>query len=187
MAMPAFVEDLEWTAERALALPDDGHRYEVLDGELFVTPAPSYRHQAVLAELFVPLRQYVHGHGLGTALWSPADIVFSPRRLVQPDIFVVPPRPDGPPTRWSDITSLLLVIEAISPTTARADRYRKRAIYMSEDVGEYWIVDAGQRLFERWRRGAEEPEIFTDTLLWTPREGLSPFALSLPAYFDAIG
>lgn len=61
MAVPAFVEDLEWTAERALALPDDGNRYEVLDGELFVTPAPSYRHQAVLAELFVPLRQYVHG------------------------------------------------------------------------------------------------------------------------------
>lgn len=58
---------------------------------------------------------------------------------------------------------------------------------MSEDVGEYWIVDAGQRLFERWRRGAEEPEIFTDTLLWTPREGLPPFALSLPTYFDAIG
>ena len=187
MAMPVHHADLDWTAERALALPNDGNRYEVLDGELFVTPAPSYRHQAALAALFVPLQQYVRTNGLGTTLWSPADIVFSPRRLVQPDLFVVPPRPGASPTRWSDVQSLLLVVEAISPTTARADRYRKRAIYLSEDVGEYWIVDAGQRLFERWRRGANEPEIVTDTLVWMPRDGLPPLTLALPAYFDEIG
>jgi Uma2 family endonuclease len=186
MAMPVRYADFDWTVERALALPDDGKRYEVLDGELFVTPAPSYRHQAALAALFVPLQQYVRSHGLGTTLWSPADIVFSPRRLVQPDLFVVPPRLGGPPKRWSEIQSLSLVVEAISPTTARADRYRKRAIYMSEDVGEYWIVDTAQRLFERWRRGDEEPEILTDTLMWTPRADLSPFVLALPAYFDEL-
>jgi Uma2 family endonuclease len=187
MAMPALHADLDWTVERALALPEDGNRYEVLDGELVVTPAPSYRHQAALAALFVPLQQYVRAHGLGTTLWSPADIVFSPRRLVQPDLFVVPPRRGAPPTHWSEIRSLLLAIEATSPTTARADRNRKRAIYMSEDVGEYWIVDTRQRLVERWRRGSVAPQILTDSLVWTPREGLPPFVLALPTYFDELG
>jgi Uma2 family endonuclease len=187
MSMPAFVLDSEWTAERALALPDDGNRYEVLDGELFVTPSPSFVHQAALGELHPRLHEYVRAHGLGTTLWSPADIVFSPRRLVQPDLFVVPTREGGMPRAWSEVKALLLAIEALSPSTARADRYRKRAIYMSEDVGEYWIIDTGQRLVERWRRGATMPDVVTDTLVWQPLVNRPPFTLVLPAYFDGIG
>ena len=186
MAMPAHVLDMDWTVERALALPDDGNRYEVLDGELFVTPSPSYRHQAALGELHPRLREYVRAHGLGWTMFSPADIVFSPRRLVQPDMFVVPARAGGQPASWSEVKSLVLAIEVLSPSTARADRYRKRAIYMSEDVGEYWIVDTGQRLIERWRRGDTEPEIITETLVWTPRAELPPFTLELAPYFDEI-
>jgi len=72
MGMPA--EITEWTAEMARALPDDGNRYEVLDGELFVTPAPKLDHQRVLGELFIPIHDYVRRHGLGEAVFSPADI-----------------------------------------------------------------------------------------------------------------
>src|SRR5690606_21105253 len=93
MGMPALQND--WTVERALALPEDGNRYEVLDGELFVTPAPSWTHQSVLGELYSPLRAYVKANQLGWALFSPADLVFSNRRLVQPDLFVVPRRAAG--------------------------------------------------------------------------------------------
>jgi Uma2 family endonuclease len=165
MAMPARVADLDWTVERALALPDDGNRYEVLDGELFVTPAPTWGHQAALGELFSRVREYSLAHGVGAAMFSPADITLSPRRLVQPDLFVVPPRLDGAPTSWADVRSLVLAVEILSPSTAHADRYRKRAIYMSEDVSEYSIVDAGQRLIERWRPGASEPDVITDELV----------------------
>ncbi len=186
MAMPARVADLDWTVERAHALPDDGNRYEVLDGELFVTPAPTWRHQAASAELHGRLREYLRASGLGRALAAPADVIFSPRRLVQPDIFVVPALPEGTPTRWSEWKSLLLVVEALSPSTARSDRYRKRAIYMEENVGEYWIIDAGQRLIERWRKGDTEPEILTGELVWTLREGVPPFSMDVAEYFAEV-
>jgi len=184
MAMPARLQDREWTVERALALPDDGCRHEVLDGELFVTPAPSWRHQDVVGTLYPLLRAYVRAHGLGWALASPADIVFSPRRLLQPDLFVVPPHDGGKPQAWADVKSLLLAIEVLSPSTARADRHRKRLIYQSERVPEYWIIDADARPIERWRPEDERPEVIVDELTWSPREGVTPFRLRLDAFFD---
>jgi Uma2 family endonuclease len=87
MGMPE--QDTEWTAEMVRALPDDGQRYEVLDGELFVSPAPRPDHQSVLQRLFVILDDYVRKHELGWVFMSPADLEFSPRRYVQPDLFVV--------------------------------------------------------------------------------------------------
>jgi Uma2 family endonuclease len=186
MAMPARATDLDWTVERAHALPDDGNRYEVLDGELFVTPAPTWRRQAASAELHPRLREFMRSNGLGWAMVAPADVVFSPRRLVQPDLFVVPARLDGAPASWAGAKSLLLVVEVLSPSTTRADRYRKRAIYLQEDVGEYWIIDTGQRLIERWHKGDAEPEILTDELVWTPREGTAPFKLDVADFFAEV-
>ena len=184
MAMPARVQNEEWTAERALALPNDGNRYEVLDGELFVTPSPMWGHQSVLEEIGARLRAYVNEHRLGWTRRAPADIVFSPRRLVQPDLFVVPARADGPPRSWSDVKTLLLAIEVLSPSTARADRHRKRVIYQSEGVSEYWIIDGDARLIERWRPPDERPEILAGELVWQPRADLPPFRLALEELFD---
>lgn len=184
MAMPVRAPDLDWTVERALALPEDGNRYEVLDGELFVTPAPSWGHQSVLDALHARLRAYVNQHRLGWTRWSPADIVFSPRRLLQPDLFVVPWREGGPPKAWSDVKALLLVIEVLSPSTARADRHRKREIYQSEGVPDYWIVDGDARLIERWRAGERRPEILNDELIWQPRPDIVPLRIELAPLFD---
>jgi len=184
MAMPVHVPDHDWTVERALALPEDGNRYEVLDGELFVTPSPTWGHQSVLAVLQLRLSAYVTEHRLGWTRFSPADIVFSPRRLLQPDLFVVPWQDTGPPRAWSDVRSLLLAIEVLSPSTARADRHRKRVIYQSEGVSEYWIVDGDARLVERWRPGDVRPEIISDEIVWQPRAGTPPFVLALNALFD---
>lgn len=110
MGMPVS-QQVEWTAEQAIALPADGNRYEVLDGELFVTPAPTWRHQSAIEVLFPRLQAYVAANSLGWTKLSPADIVFTPRRLVQPDIFVVPPQEKGMPRGWVDVRTLLLVIE----------------------------------------------------------------------------
>jgi Uma2 family endonuclease len=185
MGMPAL--HYEWTVDEVLALPDDGMRHECLDGEHVVTPAPELSHQGVLAELHNALSEYVRANQIGWLLWSPADIVFSPKRLVQPDLFVVP-WSEQRPQKWPDIKHLLLAIEALSPSTARYDRIKKRAIYQSEGVNEYWIVDSDARLIERWRPTDERPEVITDVLEWAPHPGIAPLRVNVPALFDeALG
>ena len=184
MAMP--VQQGEWTAELARALPDDGNRYEVLDGELFVTPAPALLHQRALLELYVRLRPYVEAHGLGEVLLSPADIEFSPKRLLQPDLFVIPDAPGGRRKNWREVKSLLLAVESLSPSTARADRIKKRKIYQEEGVPEYWIVDLDARAFERWRPGESRPEVLAETLVWQARADIEPLEIDLEEYFSAV-
>ena len=184
MAMP--VQQGEWTAELARALPDDGNRYEVLDGELFVTPTPALLHQRALLELYDRLKPYVITHGLGEVLLWPADIAFSPKRLVQPDLFVIPEAPSGRRKTWSEVRSLLLAVEALSPTTARADRIKKRRIYQDEGVPEYWIIDLDARVVERWRPGDERPEILADRLVWRPRDEIEALTIDLEQYFAAV-
>src|SRR4051812_32345936 len=88
MGMPSLRR--QWTADDLDELPDDGNRYEVIDGELFVTPAPTWRHQDAVVELASQLRTYLKLERVGHALVSPADIRFSPKRAVQPDVFVTP-------------------------------------------------------------------------------------------------
>ena len=176
----------DWTVDRALALPADGNRYEVLDGSLFVTPAPSWTHQSAIERLFPVLAEHVRRNHLGWVKLSPADIVFSPRRLVQPDIFVVPWRADGEPRSWAEVTTLLLAIEVLSPATARADRHRKRLIYQEEGVGEYWIVDCDARLVERWRPSDTRAEVLTETLAWQPRGDVPALRISLPEFFAEV-
>ena len=167
MGMPETA--CRWTAEMVRALPDDGNRYEVIDGELFVTPAPRALHQRAVLELAVRLRAYVDAHRLGEALVSPADIEVREDRLVQPDVFVAPLLPDGKRIReWSQVKGLLLAVEVRSPSTPCADRQVKRRLYQEEPGGEYWIVDLDPRVIERWRRGDQRPEVLGERLVWQP-------------------
>ena len=188
MGMPGEDVSHDWTAERAIALPADGNRYEVLDGELFVTPAPSWDHQDVVTSLIMAIKPYVKENRLGWAMVSPADITFSPRRLVQPDLFVVPWRAEGKPSAWTEVKSLSLAVEVLSPSTAHADRLRKRLIYQDEGVPEYWIFDLDARLVERWRPEDARGEIVTGVLEWQPRaeKEVDPLRIDLPALFEEV-
>jgi Uma2 family endonuclease len=183
MGMPA--QHMEWTAEMARGLPDDGKRYEVLDGELYVTPAPSWRHQAVLHRLFLIVHPYGEAHGLGWTRLSPADIEFSHRRRVQPDLFVVPDQGAGEPASWADVKRLLLAVEALSPTTARYDRQKKRPLYQDEGVPEFWILDIDSRVVERWRPGDDRPEVTAETLEWHPKPEIAPLRIDLDWVFGS--
>lgn len=191
MAMPAsspIVPDTsrrDWTVEERNALPDDGNRYEVVDGELLVTPAPSWRHQDAALELSVLLKSYAERHDL-YCLIAPADVTFSPRRVVEPDVFVVPQGGGRRPSRFEDVGRLVLAVEILSSSTARADRHTKRRLYQSEGVPEYWIVDAGNRYIERWRPGDEMPETLTDSIAWQPVSDRAPLAVDLVQYFEAV-
>ena len=125
-------------------------------------------------------------NGAGETLTSPADISTREDRLVQPDIFVVPAAAGGSRVRdWTGVTHLLLAIEVLSPSTARADRLVKRRLYR-EIADQYWIVDLDARLVERWRPADERPEIVTERLVWEPAGNAPPFALDLAGYFREV-
>lgn len=182
MRMPA--QETWWTLEMVRALPDDGKRYEVLDGVLLVSSAPSLRHQRAVLRLFRILDEYTRAHRIGETMFSPADIELSPTRLVQPDVFVVPAelRVDT----WRDVTRLLLAAEVISPSTARADRIEKRTAYQDKEVPEYWVVDLDTRVFERWLPSDVRPEILSDRIEWHPVAEVPPLSIDLVDYFAEV-
>jgi Uma2 family endonuclease len=127
------------------ALPADGRRYELHDGQLSVTPAPGTRHQRVSSALNSILKAYVTSHGLGEMLHAPIDVILADTTVVQPDLVYLEPTcahlvsdrgMEGPPT---------LVIEILSPSTTTIDRSRKRRLYADLGIPYYWLVDPESR------------------------------------------
>src|SRR4051794_10340535 len=112
MAMPELKR--RWTVAERDRLADDGNRYEVVDGELLVTPAPAWRHQDAVTGLLGPLRAYLKRQKVGRVLPAPADVVFGPERGVQPDLFVVPLVGGRPPRHFDEVRRLLLAVEILS-------------------------------------------------------------------------
>ena len=174
-----------WTVEDVQTLPDDGNRYEVVDGELLVTPAPSHAHQRMVLALAHRLMHHLGKHGPHEVLVSPAEVRLGANAMVQPDLFVVP-RPAGRPSSWSELALPLLVVEVLSPSTARSDRFVKRRLYQREGILEYWIVDLDARAIERWRPADERPELLDDRIEWQPSEAEAPFVLELEPLFREV-
>src|SRR3990170_4405514 len=132
------------------ALPADGRRYELHEGELSVTPAPTPRHQEISGNLHLLLGQHVRSRQLGKLLFSPIDCILSDITVLQPDLLYLDPTRlhlvsargiEGPPT---------LVVEILSPSTAGADRSTKRQLYARHGVPYYWIVDPEARAVEAY-------------------------------------
>ena len=185
MGMPQPIAD--WTVERVLALPEDGNRYEVVDGELLVSPAPSLFHQVAVAALARILDPFVNAHRLGCVLHSPADIEFDERTLVQPDLFVAPLIEGRRPRSWKEIMQLLLAVEVLSPSTARADRQVRRRRYQRHGVAEYWIVDLEALLVECWTPTDVRPQVLTERLEWRPLGEQAPqLSIDLIALFRDV-
>ena len=191
MAMPTpvpLLPDLtrrDWTANLVNALPDDGNRYEVIDGELLVTPAPSLVHQRAVGELYLAVKPYADLHALDCVV-SPAAVTFSLRREVQPDLFVLPTLDGRFVRRFTDVGRLVLAVEVISPSSARTDRNKKRMLYQSEGVPEYWIVDPEARFVERWRQGDEAPEVLAASIAWLPHDVAEPLEINLSELFRRV-
>jgi hypothetical protein len=121
MHMPATRR--QWTAAAVRGLPDDGNRYELIDGELLVTPAPRWSHQEAVGELYYRLRRYLDREGIGHVMMSPADLELEPETIVQPDVFVVPVTLESHPREWTDVSALLL---ASCFRNTRGSRWRHR-------------------------------------------------------------
>ncbi|HSU97576.1 MAG TPA: Uma2 family endonuclease [Gemmatimonadaceae bacterium] len=176
-------EHRHWTAADLRDIPDDRNRYEIIDGELFVTPSPSWRHQDLAGLLFSLLGPYLEAHQLGKVLLAPADVELSDDTVIEPDLFVVPLVEGKPPARWKDVGRLLVAIEILSPSTSRVDRTVKRRRYQREGVPEYLIVDGDAHVVERWRPADERPEIISERLEWQPDPSLLPLVIDLPLLF----
>ena len=137
-----------WTYDRYAQLPDDGGRYEVIDGVLYMAPAPSIDHQTTSSRLVGYLMQHVEFVGRGRVFHAPCDVELAPDMVVQPDVLVVlnanlevitPSRIVGAPD---------LVIEIASPGTAAYDRRAKQDAYARAGVPEYWVADPATRTIE---------------------------------------
>lgn len=133
--------DRPYTATDLVAIEDDRNRYEIIGGELIVSPAPAEPHQWASGNLFAMIRNHVLSNQLGRAYAAPFDVHLSEHDVVEPDIVVVlrdsQTRVEhdgilGPPD---------LVVEIVSPSSTRIDRVRKAATYATFGVPEYWIVD----------------------------------------------
>ena len=185
MAMPAQrAPNRRWTEEEFYAARDAapfGERWELVEGEVLVTPSPHWMHQRIIVRLTVLLDAYVRTHALGEVFTSPLDVKFEPGLVLQPDILVVP---TGELRRRSDIVRrLLLAAEIVSPSSARHDRVTKRPHYQRNRVSEYWIIDDMSRTFERWRPDDERPELIAEQLVWHPDGAAEPFVLDLVRFF----
>jgi Uma2 family endonuclease len=184
MHMPVLKR--EWTADDLADLPDDGQRYEVIDGELFVTLSPSARHQEAVAELYVLLREYLKRERVGHAFFAPADVIFSPRRAVQPDLLVLPLINGRRPDQFGNVGRLLVAAEVLSPSTARADRVAKRKMFRDEGVAEYWVIDLDARTVERSTPADARVDVLVDRLEWFPVGAQAAFVMDLDDYFKRV-
>ena len=189
MAMPA-VHARRWTAAEVRQLiadnPDLTPRYELVDGELLVTPSPGAPHQRSVMTLLFALQPYLVSTGVGEAYVSPSDVELEPEFISQPDLFVLGRaealrvRRDGFP-----VFNQMLAIEVVSPSSGRHDRVRKRPKYQRH-TDEYWILDPDARLLERWRPGDERPEINAELFVWLPNPDVPPFTLNIEAFFAGV-
>ncbi len=184
MSMPAVL-DRYYTRSEVLAFPDDGNRYELVHGELLVTPAPSFGHQDVVLDVATRLRDYAKAHGVGHVMISPADISWGRPDdvLVQPDIFVVAPD-DARSRQWHLLRSFLLIVEVLSPSSARYDRFTKRRLYQEMGVPLYWVIDSANRRAELWTPGATFPSYETERLTWHPEGAAAPCVIELAPLFQ---
>jgi Uma2 family endonuclease len=131
------------------ALPDDGKRYEIIEGILHVTPAPSPTHQHAVGMLYRSLGDYFVMRGLGEVFLSPIDLILTFHDVVQPDIVVVA-EPGQVSERGIEGTPLL-VAEVLSPSTASQDRSIKAQRYAALGIPHYWLVDPEARRMECYR------------------------------------
>jgi len=175
----------EWTVDMLDALPDDGRRYEIIDGELFVSPSPSDAHHYIVDELLARLLTYLRGSRVGHPVVSPSDVRRDDRRRnrVQPDVFVVRVTNGKKLPFPFDLGDLLLATEVTSRGNPRYAHQTKRVLYLEAGVPEYWVVNPEARTISRWSRLEDPGEVLSEHLTWQPVGMDRPFSLDVREFF----
>ena len=157
-----------WTLEELHRLPDDGNKYELVRGELFVTPPPDDEHETIAAKLSELLTPYVREHGLGL-VYRPRAVVRFDESEVEPDLMVRQPHPDrrGNDSDWDRAPIPVLVVEILSAYTRRRDFNEKKRLYLDAGVAEYWIVDPEARTITVMKPG-QPIRVESTQVIWSP-------------------
>jgi len=169
-----------WTLEEVHSLPDDGNKYELVRGQLFVTPPPPPEHETINARLNRLLVPYVAAQRLGM-VYHPRSVVRFEGSEVEPDTMVRPEVKRR--VKWDDAPIPRLVIEILSPYTRRRDLSDKRSLYLDAAVAEYWIIDPEERTIRAVRRDREDV-VTRDRFVWTPTGASEPLTIEIAELFD---
>ena len=137
-----------WTYDDYSSIPDDGKRYEVVNGVLFMPPAPNIGHQETVGEIFAYLRDHLKQSKLGKVYIAPVDVELHPKTVVQPDVLVILTAHLERISASRVIGAPDLVVEVASPGTTGFDRRQKQDAYALAGVPEYWIVDPASHTVE---------------------------------------
>jgi len=184
MHMARKAESFVWTLEDLDRLPDDGNRYELVRGELFVTPAPSPPHELIAVVLSDILGDYARHHQIGR-VFRPRAVVRAKGSEVEPDV-MVRAWTGRAWERWDEAPLPLLVVEIASGVTRRRDEGPKREFYTDLGIPEYWIVDPEARTIRVVRPGTDV--VTTDIVTWHPAGATEPLTLDVAAVFrEALG
>ena len=170
----------QWTLEEVHSLPDDGNKYELVRGELFVTPPPTDPHETIGARLTRLLDPYVESQGLGY-VYHPRAVMRFEGSEVEPDLMVRRPHTHAVAS-WDDAPVPILVVEILSPSTRRRDQVEKRSLYMDAGVAEYWMVDAERRTITAVRLGHDDV-VESEALVWRPARVTAALTVALGRVF----
>jgi Uma2 family endonuclease len=184
MAMPLVVP--RYTLNDLESFPDDGNRYELLDGELLVTPAPAMSHDLVVARMTRALIGYLPPEL--AVVFTHGSVELEPNVHLEPDLLVVPVSELAPPIdpgpRWTRIRSWWLAVEVSGTGSAVYDRDHKTPAYLALGVREVWRVDLKEAcVFVSRPEEAEQRHAVQ--LTWQPPERAEPLRLSVPELFRA--
>jgi Uma2 family endonuclease len=172
------------TAADLLEFPEDGNKYEVVHGELLVSPSPRMVHQRLVGRLLRRLGDYLDRHSLGE-VHPGGDVHGGVDSLVIPDLLVV----DLQGARsgdWKTIGTPLLVVEVLSTSSVRADRFTKRRLYQELGIPVYWLVDAGAKLVEVWTPEAQFPAVEHQAIWWQPAGAADALGIELEELFGEV-
>ena len=182
MKHPTEATPGEWTYSEYARLPDDGNRYEVIDGEVLVTPAPTPHHQKVTARLLVKLIEHVEARDRGWVLQD-VDLLFVSGQFLRPDLVVVAKEARQGITDRGVEVAPALVVEVLSPSSRTIDRVKKPRRYLEFGVPAYWVVDPYDGVVWQWdaSTGPDAPRPATGAVQWAFVEGIPPFETDVAA------
>lgn len=137
-----------WTYSDYATLPNEGKRYEIVNGVLYMSPSPGWTHQEIVFEIASYLRDHLRKSGAGGVFIAPLDVELAPKDVFQPDIVVLLKANREKLKDGHIVGAPDLVVEVVSPGSETHDRYRKLAAYARARIPEYWIVDPDSHTVE---------------------------------------
>lgn len=178
-------EKIKLTYNDYLKIPDE-KRYELIEGDLYMVPAPDFYHQVVSRNIEFLLWDFVKKNGLGVVVHAPVDVVLTDEDVLQPDILFISHERRHIITEKNVSGAPDLLIEILSSSTQERDKIVKRTLYAKHGVKEYWIVDPVAKKIEVMTSGGKGFELFgiffLENTLTSP--GLEGFSLPLREVFE---